>query len=64
MNNFINMFRNSSSKEYCFYSKIDSSQEPIDRIKALGRLEAAKFFAMRKNLSLKSFLKIYSITKP
>lgn len=64
MNNFINMLRNTSSCDYFFYSKSDSSKEPIGKITALGRLEAAKFFASRKNMPLKTFLTIFSVTKP
>lgn len=48
---------------YGFYSKTDKNEEIINRIVILSRLQAAKIFAERKQLSLKSFLKIYSVKK-
>jgi hypothetical protein len=44
-----------------FYNKGDKKQEVISRIVTLSRLQAAKVFAERKQLPLKSFLKIYSV---
>jgi hypothetical protein len=44
-----------------FYNKGDKKQEIISRIVTLSRLHAAKLFAERKQLSLKSFLKIYAV---
>jgi hypothetical protein len=46
-----------------FYFKNDPKQEIINKIVSFSRLSAAKIFAERKNLDLKSFLKIYSIKK-
>lgn len=50
-------------KKYFFYSKNDSSQEPINSILAFSRLQAAKQFASRKQLSLKTFLSVFSVSK-
>ena len=50
-------------RKYYFYSKLDSTQEPISKTLASSRLGAAKYFASRKRLPLKSFLKIYSISR-
>jgi len=43
--------------------KLDSTNERVDSIIAPTRLLAAKFFAKRKRLSLKSYLSIYNISK-
>ena len=48
---------------YGFYPKSDKNEEIINRIVTFSRLQAAKLFAERKQLSLKSFLKIYSVKK-
>jgi len=48
---------------YGFYIKSDPKQEIINRIVSLSRLEAAKYFSQKKQLDLKSFLKIYSVKK-
>ena len=45
-----------------FYSKIDKDQETIGRTVTTSRLQAAKLFAERKQLSLKEFLKVFSVT--
>lgn len=50
-------------KKYYFYAKNDINQESISRVLATNRLSAAKYFAARKKLSLKSFLNIYSISR-
>jgi len=50
-------------KKYYFYAKNDWHQEPISRTLSSGRLEAAKYFAKRKNLTLKDFLNIYSVSR-
>jgi hypothetical protein len=50
-------------KKYYFYAKNDWQQEPISRTVAPGRLSAAKYFAGRKNLTLKDFLNIYSVSR-
>jgi hypothetical protein len=44
-----------------FYNKRDKNQETIGRTVGLSRLEAAKYFAERKQLSLKQFLKIFGV---
>ena len=48
---------------YGFYSRNNIDQEIISRTIALSRLSAAKIFAERKNLDLKTFLEIYSVKK-
>ena len=50
-------------KSYFFYSKNDTSKEPIFWCKSTNRLSAARKFAIGKQLSLKQFLKIYSVSK-
>jgi len=50
--------------KYFFYSKNDKKKEPIKTFYNIGsRLEAAKYFAELKKLSLKDFLKVFSISK-
>jgi len=49
--------------KYYFYSRNDKSQEPIDSVRAFSRLQAAKYFAGRKQLDLKSFLSIFAVNK-
>lgn len=44
-----------------YYSRIDKNEEIISRTISLSRLNAAKYFAARKQLDLKSFLKIYAV---
>lgn len=44
-----------------FYNKQDKNQETISRIVSISRLQAAKYFAERKQLSLKEFLKIFGV---
>jgi hypothetical protein len=44
-----------------YYSRNDKNQEVITRIVALSRLQAAKTFAERKQLPLKTFLNIYAV---
>ena len=46
-----------------FYIKTDPKQEIINRVVNVSRLEAAKYFAQKKQLDLKSFLKIYSVKR-
>lgn len=50
-------------KKYYFYSKMDSSKEPIFTITATNRMMAARRFAMGKQMSLKEFLKMYSVSR-
>lgn len=49
--------------KYYFYSKNDSAQEPIMVTRSWSRLDAAKSFAQVKQMSLKTFLSIYSVSK-
>ena len=44
-----------------YYSRNDKHQEIINRTVTLSRLQAAKSFAERKQLSLNEFLKIYAV---
>lgn len=48
---------------YYFYSRIDQTQEPIMTCVTFSRLKAAKYFAERKQLPLKSFLSIFAVSK-
>ena len=49
--------------KYNFYSRNDSNKEPISSVIASGRLEAAKHFSKGKDMELKSFLSIFSVSK-
>lgn len=51
------------TKRYYFYRKQDDSKEPIGKSWSPNRLAAAKKFASRKLLSLKTFLKIWSVSR-
>lgn len=51
------------AKRYYFYSKNDWQQEPIAKTIATDRLAAAKYFAAQKDLTLKKFLSVYSISR-
>ena len=44
-----------------FYSRNDRDEEIISRTISTSRLNAAKYFAARKQLELKPFLKIFGI---
>jgi len=48
---------------YYYYSKLDQSAEAVDKVFTTGRLQAAKHFAARKQLALKDFLKIWTVSK-
>ena len=43
-----------------FYNKTDNNQEVINHTLSTSRLNAAKYFAERKRLPLKEFLKSFS----
>jgi hypothetical protein len=45
-----------------FYNRYDKNQEAIGRVVTTSRLQAAKLFAERKQLPLKEFLKVFSVT--
>jgi hypothetical protein len=44
-----------------YYIRNDKHQEIINRTVGLSRLQAAKTFAERKQLPLKTFLKLYAV---
>lgn len=50
-------------KLFYFYSRADKKQEPIAKTSGDSRLSAAKSFAATKRLSLKSFLKLFGVSK-
>lgn len=51
------------SLSYYFYSRRDSKKEPISKCVALSRYKAALQFAQRKQLDLKAFLRLYSVSR-
>ena len=50
-------------KKYYFYSRRDKSKEPINSTISISRLKAATYFAKLKQLTLKSFLEIFAVSK-
>ena len=44
-----------------YYSKIDRNKELVSKTISTSRLQAAKAFAERKQLDLKTFLILYSV---
>jgi hypothetical protein len=44
-----------------YYSRNDKTEEVVNRTVGLSRLQAAKYFAARKQLDLKTFLKLYAV---
>jgi hypothetical protein len=46
---------------YGFYFKNSKKQEIIGKTEDLSRLSAAKYFAAKKNLPLKEFLKVFGV---
>ena len=50
-------------KVYYYHSRVDINKEPLSKTMAASRYNAAKYFAERKQLSLKSFLLIYQVPK-
>jgi hypothetical protein len=48
-------------KIYIYYSKKDSSQEPLNKIWASDYNEALLIFAQTKKLTISNFLNIYSV---
>jgi hypothetical protein len=44
-----------------YYSRIDKSKELVSKTIGTSRLQAAKSFAQRKQLDLKTFLKLYAV---
>jgi hypothetical protein len=51
------------SFEFHFYSRVDATQEPIAKVKAPTRYQAALLFAKTKRLDLKSFLEVYAVSR-
>jgi hypothetical protein len=49
--------------QYFFYSKSDTTIEPIYYCRASSRLNAARKFAEGKQFPLKTFLSIYSVSR-
>ena len=54
---------NNYSFYYYYYSRVDSKQEPLLRIMAPTRYQAALLFAKLKRLPLKEFLRIYAVSR-
>jgi hypothetical protein len=50
-------------KTYYFYSKADSTYEPIDRIEEEDIVEAIKHFAFKKQLPMDKFMNLYGVGK-
>jgi hypothetical protein len=48
-------------RPYFYYSKVDPTKEPIDRIVAVDYDTALEYFAERKQMDQYTFLKIYEI---
>lgn len=48
---------------YYFYSRVDSTHEPIDKIEMEDIFEAIKYFAMKKQLSMDKFMSLYGVGK-
>jgi hypothetical protein len=48
---------------YYYYSKSDQSEEAVAKVFTTSRLAAAKHFANRKQMPLKTFLQIWSVSK-
>ena len=49
------------SKNYYFYSHLDSNKEPIDVCKAGTLGIATYYFASMKGMGVEDFLKLYSV---
>ena len=54
---------NLMTKKYCSSLRNDHTNEAIDSITTSSRLAAAKYFAKRKLLPLKEYLKIFKVSK-
>jgi len=48
-------------KNYYFYSKSDSTCEPISYVKVNSKEEAIQFFSKLKNLTQEQFLSIFNV---
>ncbi len=60
---FILPTANLMTKKYCSSYRNDHTNEAIDSTSIYSRLEAAKYFAKRKSLPLKEYLKIFKVSK-
>ena len=47
---------------YYFYSKTDSTKEPVSKAKCESYEDALEYFSEKKKLSKKAFLNLYEIT--
>jgi hypothetical protein len=50
-------------KKYYFYIRFDSTKEAINTCYAMSRYNAAVHFAQIKQLDLKTFLRLYAISR-
>ena len=50
-------------KRYYFYINTDKNKEPIMSYTAFSRLKAANYFAAIKQMDLKTFLTLFSISR-
>lgn len=48
---------------YHFYARVDENQEAVGTCLALTRFRAALYFASVKNLDLRSFLRVYAVSR-
>jgi hypothetical protein len=49
---------------YYFYSKNDKNREPIKRLTRItSRLDAARYFAQLKNMTLRDFLRVFGVSR-
>jgi hypothetical protein len=60
---FIHLAKRKKMTKYYFYSRRDQNQEAIDSVRAFSRMQAAKYFANRKQMDLKTFLSIFAVSK-
>jgi hypothetical protein len=44
-----------------YYSRTDKTEEIVNKTVGFSRLQAAKHFATRKQLDIKTFLKLYAV---
>lgn len=50
-------------KKYYFYARNDKHQEAITKAVSISRYKVAQQFAQTKNLTLKSFLLVYAVSR-
>jgi hypothetical protein len=63
MANIIKNIEFCTTRKYSFCYRNQYTGEVIDSVDAISRLSAAKFFAAKKQLTLKEFLEIFTISK-